>query len=88
MAKKPSQGKESEIQALVVSFTPEEKMLIDIREELYDGDWEELLADLVARLEGKPYIFKLATQIEEDLVRIQKLRAFEAEHDINLRDHV
>jgi hypothetical protein len=59
-------------------------MLITIRDELYEGSWEELEADLKARLEGRPYIYKLATRIQEDLARIQKLRAYEEKYNIDL----
>ena len=61
------------------SLTPEEKVLIRVRDTLYEGSWDELEADLRARLGGKPYIFKLATRIEEDLARIERLRGFERE---------
>ncbi|KPJ63043.1 MAG: hypothetical protein AMS15_01955 [Planctomycetes bacterium DG_23] len=59
-------------------------MLITVRDELYEGSWKELEADLKARLEGRPYIYKLATRIQEDLARIQKLRGYEEKYGINL----
>ena len=37
--------------------TREERMLVVLKHELYDGDWDEMEADLRARLEGRPYIF-------------------------------
>lgn len=88
MTKKHRQVVEAEIQVLVASLSPEDKVLIDVRDELYGSDWEEMRADLKARLEGKPYIFKLATRIEEDLVRIAKLKAFEQKHRLNLTDYI
>lgn len=66
------------------SLSPEEKILITLRDELYSGSWEGVVADLKARLEGKPYIFQLATRIEEDIARIEKLRKYEREHGVNL----
>ena len=47
-----------------------------------------MLKDLDARLQAKPYVFKLATRIEDDIVRIGKMRDFEQEHRLNLKDHV
>lgn len=47
-----------------------------------------MLKDLTARLQARPYVFKLATRIEDDIVRIRKMRDFERKHDLNLKDHV
>jgi hypothetical protein len=47
-----------------------------------------MVKDLEARLAAKPYVFKLATRIEDDIVRIRKLREFEQKHRVNLKDHV
>ena len=63
-------------------------MLVVLKRELYEGSWDDMTADLKARLEGGPYIFKLASRIEEDLNRIGRLRAFEQEHGVDLSDHV
>jgi hypothetical protein len=59
-----------------------------IRDELYAGSWDEMLQDLEARLQAKPYVFKLATRIEDDLGRIRKMRDFENQHNLNLKDPV
>ena len=66
----------------------EERTLLVIRDELYNGSWNEMLKDLTARLQAKPYVFKLATRIEDDIVRIQKMRDFEKQYNVNLKDHV
>jgi len=66
----------------------EELMLITLRDELYEGSWENMLQDLKDRLKGKPYIFKLVNRIEEDIVRIEKVKSYEAEHGVNLADYV
>jgi hypothetical protein len=62
----------------------EDRVLLDVRDELYAGDWKELERDLRARLAGKPFIFKLASKIEEDLDRIDRLRRFEAARGVDL----
>jgi len=66
------------------SLSREERQLILLRDELYDGSWDEMVEDLRDRLAGKPYIFKLMNRIEEDLVRIEGLRRYEDEHGIDL----
>ena len=53
-----------------------------------EGDWDEMVADLQARLEGRPYIFKLAHRITDDLERIRRLRQFEQSCGVDLCDHV
>ena len=63
-------------------------MLIVLKRELYEGSWDHMAADLQARLEGRPYIFKLVNRIGEDLERIKRLRAFEDEQDVDLGQYV
>ncbi len=69
-------------------LSEEELLLLAVREELYGGSWEELEEDLRARRECRPYIFRLATRIGEDLERVERLRGYEREHGVNLREHV
>lgn len=70
----------------VRGLSQEEKMLITLRDELYVGSWERMLADLRDRLQGRPYIFKLVNRIEEDLTRIERLQSYELKHRVNLAD--
>ena len=70
------------------NLTEEERMLLTLRDELYEGSWENMLQDLRDRLKGKPYIFKLVNRIEEDIVRIEKLKHFEEEQSVNLTDYL
>jgi hypothetical protein len=72
----------------VRGLTQEELMLITLRDELYVGSWERMLADLRDRLQGRPYIFKLVNRIEEDLTRIERLQSYELKHRVNLSDLV
>ena len=44
--------------------------------------------DLRNRLAGKPYIFKLAHRIQDDIERIEEMRRFESEYEIDLADYV
>jgi hypothetical protein len=70
------------------SLAPEEMQLLVLREVLYDGEWDEMIRDLEARKEGKPFVFQLKTRIEEDLERISVLRSYEEEHGVNLGKYV
>ncbi|OQB85527.1 MAG: hypothetical protein BWX88_01793 [Planctomycetes bacterium ADurb.Bin126] len=63
-------------------------MLVVLKHELYEGSWDEMVADLRARLEGRPFIFKLANRINDDLVRIERLREFERDHRVDLSEYV
>lgn len=69
-------------------LSQDEKMLILLRDELYDGSWDKMLGDLKDRLRGKPYIFKLVNRIQEDIVRIEKLQVYEKKHKVNLANFV
>jgi hypothetical protein len=70
------------------TLTPEELTLLILRDELYDGSWDEMRADLVGRREGKPFIFQLASRIDEDLERITRLARYEEEHNIDLGEYL
>ena len=76
------------VRRFVESLTGEERMLLVLKRELYARDWGEMAADLKARLEGRPYIFKLAHRIADDLERIDRLREFERLAGVDLSDYV
>ncbi|HUS90805.1 MAG TPA: hypothetical protein VM695_03105 [Phycisphaerae bacterium] len=76
------------VRRFVEGMTNEERMLVVLKAELYDGDWDEMVADLQARLDGRPYIFKLAHRITDDLERIGRLREFEVSCGVDLCDYV
>ncbi len=67
-------------------LTPDEKGLVLLRNELYDGSWQAMLEDLHSRLEGKPYVFKLARRIEEDIKLIEKLQKIEEDGSVNFTE--
>ena len=72
----------------VNGLTNEHQMLIVLKAQLYDGTWEPMLDDLQNRLAGKPYIFKLANRIKDDIERIRQMQKFEVEHNVDLADYV
>ena len=72
----------------VNGLSNEHRMLIVLKAQLYDGTWEPMLDDLRNRLAGKPYIFKLANRIQDDIERIEQMQEFETEHKIDLADYI
>jgi hypothetical protein len=76
------------VQAFVDRMTSEERMLVVLKRELYEGSWDDMAADLTARLHGQPYVFKLANRIADDLDRIVRLRELERTEQVDLSDLV
>ena len=83
-----SAAADERVQQFVDSMPSEERMLVLLKRELYEGSWDEMVADLKARLENRPYIFKLAHRITDDLERIVRLREFEKRNRVDLSDYV
>ena len=85
-------GGETAVSRVVSDFisrlSDEQRMLVVLKSQLYDRMWEPMLDDLRNRLSGKPYIFKLANRIQDDIERIEQMQKFEAEHHIDLADYV
>ena len=79
---------EQKVREFVAQMTPEEKTLLTLRDELYGGRWDEMQTDLEQRLEGRPYDFKLASRIEDDLARIRRMRAVEDQYRVNQKEYV
>ena len=77
-----------EVGQFVRDMAREERMLVVLKAELYEGSWDEMVADLEARLNGGPYLFKLAHRITDDLDRIRRLRDFEESCGVDLGDYV
>ena len=75
---------DTSVEAFVFGLDDKYRMLVVLKSQLYGGRWEPMLDDLQNRLEGKPYIFKLANRIKDDVERIATLQAFEREHGVDL----
>ena len=85
------QGKgtvEQEVRSYVKTLSEEYRMLVILKRQLYGGGWEPMLEDLRNRLSGKPYIFKLASRIQDDIGRIEQMQKFEEDHKVDLSDYV
>ncbi|OHB75633.1 MAG: hypothetical protein A2Z25_13985 [Planctomycetes bacterium RBG_16_55_9] len=76
------------VESYVAGLSNEHRMLVILKAQLYDGTWATMLDDLQNRLSGKPYIFKLANRIKEDIERIEQMQKFEKEHNVDLADYV
>ena len=72
----------------VSGLSGEEIMLLRLRDDLYEGRWDAMLADLNDRLQGKPYVFKLAHRIQDDIERIERLHRFERQYNVNLAKYI
>ena len=79
---------ESVVEDFVKTLSPEHRMLVVLKTQLYSGTWEPMLNDLENRLAGKPYIFKLAGRIKQDVHRIKQMQQFENEHKLDLADYI
>ena len=79
---------DASVESFVKSLDKEHRMLVVLKAQLYGRRWEPMLDDLHNRLDGKPYIFKLANRINEDIERIERMQKFETEHNVDLVDYV
>ena len=86
--KQPQTAVKNDIIDYVKTLSEEYRMLVVLKAQLYGGRWEPMIDDLRNRLAGKPYIFKLANRIQDDIERIEQMRKFEADNNVDLVDYV
>jgi len=79
---------EERARQFVATLSGEEIMLLRLRDDLYEGRWDAMLADLNDRLQGKPYVFKLAHRIQDDIERIERLHRFERQYNVDLAKYI
>ncbi|MGB2984596.1 MAG: hypothetical protein WBE26_01825 [Phycisphaerae bacterium] len=72
-------------------LTDEHRMLLRIRDTLYEGSWEDFARDLRARAEDRPHVFEtvpvssqMKATIASHLAMIDQMQGWEAEHDRTL----
>jgi len=65
-----------------------ERVLLDLKDQLYEGSWDRILGDLKARMENKPYMYKLGQTISRDMAAIERMRAYELRNNVNLSELV
>ena len=68
-------------------------MLILLCQQLYDGNWDDMLSDLHDRLAGKPHAYewgpmsdRLEATIRSHIGIIHRLRLVEQAHDVRLTE--
>jgi len=81
-------GSDREHRDFVAGLTSGERLLISLRDELYEKSWDKMTQDLKDRLEKRPYIFKLSSRIESDMAAIERMRNYEGEHGVDLRAYL
>jgi hypothetical protein len=76
----------------VFSLSEEHRMLLDIRDTLYEGCWDDFTRDLEARRRAQPHVFEtvpdspgMAATIGNHLVLIGEMRKWEEVHGLTLR---
>ena len=76
------------LRRFVDDLSSEQKLLLVLKRDLYDNDWQPMITDLKNRLEGRPYVLRLAHRIEDDLRRIEQMREIEQQHHVDLADYI
>lgn len=73
------------------SLTDEHRMLLQMRDSLYEGSWEDFIRDLEARAFGKPHVFEtvptsdhMKATIKNHLLMIASMVAWEQQHNTTL----
>ena len=69
------------------SATEEHRMLLQVRDALYDGVWDDFLADLRSRAQGQPHVFAtipnspdMTETIARHIILIQEMQDWEHRH--------
>lgn len=72
-------------------LTAEHRMLLQMRDTLYEGSWEDFVEDLRARASGRPHVFEtipdtpgMKATIAAHLSMIEAMEAWEVEHQCRL----
>jgi hypothetical protein len=73
-------------------LTDEHRMLLRMRETLYEGSWDDFVEDLRARAEDQPHVFEtvptspeMRTTIASHLAMIEAMREWEERHARTLK---
>lgn len=76
------------LRRFMAQLTDEQTLLLVLKRELYDRDWAPMVTDLKNRLDGRPYVLRLASRIGDDLLRIEQMRELERQHGVDLSDYI
>ena len=72
----------------VESLLSEERLLIQLRDDLFGGSFERMRDDLRARLCGRPHIVRLERNILTDLAAVERFIEYEDAARINLAEYL
>jgi len=75
-------------EVFIKSLEPFERVLIDLKDQLYEGSWDRILEDLKSRLNNRPYIYKLSQFITRDVAAIERMKGYEIRHGVSLAELV
>lgn len=85
-----SRKKDEEVHE-ISQLSEEQRMLLNLRDELYEGRWDLFVSDLQARLAGHPHVFEIGTTsdrlketITSHLQMIEILQAMEQRLGVDL----
>lgn len=70
-----------------LKLTDAHRMLLEIRDTLYDGRWEDFARDLEARRQSQPHVFETVAESADMLATIGRHLALIAEMETWERDH-
>ena len=76
------------LRPFVEQLTAEQQLLLVLKRDLYDRQWQPMVTDLMNRLEGRPYVLALAHRIEDDLRRIEQMHDLEQQYGVDLSDYL
>ncbi len=68
-------------------LTAEQRMLLQIRDTLYEGNWDDFLADLNARAKNRPHVFATVPASADMRATIARHSALIADMQRWERDH-
>ena len=68
-------------------LSEDHRMLLQIRDTLYEGSWDDFLRDLQARAQGQPHVYDVVaaspamkSTISHHLAMIEEMRDWETDH--------
>jgi hypothetical protein len=73
------------LREFLATLDDRDRMLLDVLDVLYVGRWEDLVEDLQAARDGRPYVFKVAEHIEDDLKRVRRMHEAEKIFSVRLK---
>jgi hypothetical protein len=89
---RPTSDRVNPAPAETFTLTDEQRMLLDIRDTLYEGSWVDFERDLEARMNAAPHVFEtvpaspeMRVTIRGHLRLIEEMRSWEAKHNQVLR---